>query len=115
MPLQLLIKKLSHLCSGACPSWQGDITPLGGAIHGSRMEVAKLLLEHGANVSQADLLHACTRGHPDIVQLMLSYGTNVNKPSGTRPPRIWPRPFHNYWMNVKLWEVTRIEGLTMAC
>eukprot|EP00730_Choanoeca_flexa_P003530 TRINITY_DN11435_c0_g1_i11.p4 TRINITY_DN11435_c0_g1~~TRINITY_DN11435_c0_g1_i11.p4 ORF type:complete len:155 (+),score=13.39 TRINITY_DN11435_c0_g1_i11:1510-1974(+) len=27
---------------------KGDITPLGGAIHGSRMEVAKLLLEHGA-------------------------------------------------------------------
>eukprot|EP00730_Choanoeca_flexa_P003532 TRINITY_DN11435_c0_g1_i17.p2 TRINITY_DN11435_c0_g1~~TRINITY_DN11435_c0_g1_i17.p2 ORF type:complete len:349 (+),score=35.65 TRINITY_DN11435_c0_g1_i17:1510-2556(+) len=93
---------------------KGDITPLGGAIHGSRMEVAKLLLEHGANVSQADLLHACTRGHPDIVQLMLSYGTNVNKPSGTRPPRIWPRPFHNYWMNVKLWE-PNTRPLHAAC
>jgi hypothetical protein len=46
----------------------------------------QILLEHGADTNQCDsrdmtpLLAACTRGHTDVVQLLIEYGANIDQP-----------------------------------
>ena len=59
-------------------------TPLFAASRNGHVDVAQVLLDHGADVNVADalgqvpLLWALDHGHPMLVQLLLKHGANVN-------------------------------------
>jgi ankyrin len=62
----------------------GTMTPLMYAARDGRLESARLLLDAGANIEQADangitpLLAAVANNHPDLARLLVDRGANVN-------------------------------------
>jgi ankyrin len=62
----------------------GAMTPLMYAARDGRLESARLLLDAGANIEQADangitpLLTAIANNHPDVARLLIERGANVN-------------------------------------
>jgi ankyrin repeat protein len=57
------------------------LTPLSWAIYNGNVDMAKLLIEKGANVnarSSSPLSHAATKGNVDMVKLLIESGANVN-------------------------------------
>lgn len=64
----------------------GRRSPLGYAARAGHEDMARLLLEHGADPSAPEelaprghaLWHACARGHAEIAELLLSHGADPN-------------------------------------
>ena len=67
-------------------SWDGEHTPLMFAVYYSYYEIAKILIEAGADVNAAHsidhtvLYHALesSRLHAEVIQLLLDAGVNMN-------------------------------------
>ena len=64
---------------------RGGLTPLMQAAFNGRLETARLLLEHGAEVNVRDhlsgrtaLIMAVSSGNPELVELLLAQGADVN-------------------------------------
>jgi ankyrin repeat protein len=66
-------------------SFDGSETPLAVASREGHCEVARALLEHGAdmeirnNHSYSPVEHASTKGHVKVVQVLIECGADVNK------------------------------------
>ncbi len=64
------------------------VMPLHSAVAGQHVEIAKLLLEHGALVNAEQeggftpLHGACQNGQPEMVRLLLDFGADVHALSG---------------------------------
>jgi uncharacterized protein len=69
---------------GSRPLIPGAMTPLLYAARDGRLESARLLLDAGANIEQADanavtpLISAIANNHPDVARLFIDRGANVN-------------------------------------
>ncbi len=65
-----------------------DCTALHLACARNHVEVAKVLIEHGADLNQQDgsgnssFILACAKGHLETIQLLIKHGANVEMPNG---------------------------------
>lgn len=73
------------LAAGANPNGIGGreySTPLYEAASQGKFEIVKMLLAHGAKITNKEnseaLIHAAKRGHSDIVAVLLEHGAQVN-------------------------------------
>ena len=68
---------------GTAPSWRWPVLPLYAAVAARQYDAASTLLKHGADPNGDCVMHVCCRhGTPEILQLLVAMGGDVNRESG---------------------------------
>lgn len=81
------------LAKGANTNIEGKSSPLHNAAYHGRLDVARLLLQHGADINQTDVngetpLHrAAFRQHLDMVKFLVDSGADIHATSSAGKPR----------------------------
>lgn len=83
-----LVNARSGLKDREKPPGVADCTPLHMASARNHLEIARLLIDHDADLSQRDgngntpFMIACAKGHLETVKLLMEHGANIEKPNG---------------------------------